>query len=54
MRWRQRSILHLFCIGVALLVSGCGGRGLLAQTREPLDLTILHTGQVSGEILPCG
>lgn len=53
MSWRQRSIF-LFCIGVVLLASGCGSRGLLAQTREPLDLTILHTGQVAGETQPCG
>lgn len=37
-----------------LWVSGCSIPGLPARAREPLDLTILHTGQVYGEILPCG
>jgi hypothetical protein len=35
-----------------LLLSACGVLGMPA--REPLDLTILHTGQVYGEIAPCG
>jgi hypothetical protein len=36
----------------ALLLSACSVLGKPA--REPLDLTILHTGKVYGEILPCG
>ena len=35
-----------------LLLSACGVLGMQAQ--ESLDLTILHTGQVYGEISPCG
>jgi hypothetical protein len=38
----------------ALLASACGASGTPADVKEPLDLTILHTGQVYGEILPCG
>jgi hypothetical protein len=35
-----------------LLVSACSI--LMAPPKEPLDLTIVHTGQVYGEIGPCG
>jgi hypothetical protein len=37
-----------------LLASACGVSGTPAAAKEPLDLTILHTGQVYGEISPCG
>lgn len=47
-------IKHVVWVGFVLLMSGCGILGLPARAREPLDLTILHTGQVYGEILPCG
>ena len=49
----RRSILYVIWIGLVLL-SGCGVPGLSTLGRQPLDLTILHTGQVYGEILPCG
>jgi len=50
---RRCSFLYVFWIGVVFL-GGCGVPGLSALGRQPLDLTILHTGQVYGEILPCG
>ena len=40
--------------GALVLLSGCGAPGRPAFGRQPLDLTILHTGQVYGEILSCG
>ena len=49
---RQRYVgigLTLILLSVAL-----GGCGLVSAPKEPLDLTILHTGQVIGEISPCG
>jgi hypothetical protein len=51
---RLYSIWNVVWVGFVLLLSGCGVPGLSAQAREPLDLTILHSGQVYGEILPCG
>ena len=39
---------------VAILASACGVRETPAPVKEPLDLTIVHTGKVYGEILPCG
>ena len=61
MNRRQHSFLYVVWVGCMLLVSACGVRKLPAlwqaadgPPREPLDLTILHTGQVYGEILPCG
>ena len=36
-------------LSVALSACSLGG-----PPKEPIDLTILHTGQVIGEILPCG
>jgi hypothetical protein len=43
----------VLCLALsALLLSACGILGVPA--REPIDLTILHTGQVYGEISPCG
>jgi hypothetical protein len=50
----HRSILRVIWVGFVLLLSGCGVVGLPVLARRPLDLTILHTGQVYGEILPCG
>ena len=41
----------LTLIWLSLALSACG---LAGPPKEPLDLTILHTGQVIGEILPCG
>ena len=37
-----------------LLLSACDISGTPAAAEESLDLTILHTGQVYGEISPCG
>jgi hypothetical protein len=51
---RRRSLVGIVWLGLLLLVSGCNVPGLSAPAREPLDLTIVHTGQVYGEILPCG
>ena len=31
-----------------------GACSLAGAPKEPIELTILHTGQVIGEILPCG
>ena len=36
----------------ALLLGACGV--LASPPQEPLDLTIVHTGKVYGEIYPCG
>jgi hypothetical protein len=48
-----KACLCSLCLALsALLLSACGALGMPA--REPLDLTILHTGQVYGEISPCG
>jgi hypothetical protein len=49
----RRWILHVVWATLVLL-SGCSVPGLSAFGRQPLDLTLLHTGQVYGEILPCG
>jgi hypothetical protein len=38
-------------IGLALALSACSTAG---PPKEPVELVILHTGQVAGEILPCG
>ena len=38
-------------IGLALVLSACSTAG---PPKEPVELVILHTGQVAGEILPCG
>ena len=54
MNRRQRSFLYVVWFGFVLLLGGCSVPGLSARAREPLDLTILHSGQVYGEILPCG
>jgi hypothetical protein len=51
---RLGSIFDVIWIGFVLLLSGCGALGLPAWARQPLDLTILHSGQVYGEIAPCG
>jgi hypothetical protein len=50
----RHSIVRIVWLGLVLLVSGCNVSGLSTLARKPLDLTILHTGQVYGEILPCG
>jgi hypothetical protein len=52
----RRRYLNLLLVWGALLVllSGCDVPRLSALGRRPLDLTLLHTGQVYGEILPCG
>ena len=49
--WRTH-VCWLALAGIALLVSACGV--LATPVKEPLDLTILHTGQVFGETKPCG
>ncbi len=49
---RQRTIgigLTLILLSVALGACSLGG-----PPKEAIDLTILHTGQVIGEISPCG
>jgi hypothetical protein len=51
--WRTRTSA-LSLILSALLASACSVFGLGRAVKEPLDLTIVHTGQVYGEILPCG
>ena len=54
MNRRLYTIWILVWMGFVLLLSGCSVPGLSALAREPLDLTILHSGQVYGEMLPCG
>ena len=54
MKRRLRLIARVGMMAGVLLLSACGVLGKLALARKPLDLTILHTGQVYGEILPCG
>jgi hypothetical protein len=52
---RWTAFVHWLVPGVlALLISACAVGTTPTPTREPLDLTILHTGQVYGEIAPCG
>jgi hypothetical protein len=41
-------------LGVVLLAVALAGCAAAGPPKEPIELTILHTGQVSGEILPCG
>lgn len=48
------SASHVVLVWVALLVSACGVFATPTPVKEPLDLTIVHTGKVYGEILPCG
>jgi hypothetical protein len=38
-------------LGLALALSACSVAG---PPKEPIELVIVHTGQVAGEILPCG
>ena len=48
-----KACLCSLCLALStLLLSACGVLGMPA--REPLVLTILHTGQVYGKIDPCG
>jgi hypothetical protein len=47
-------ILIMGLLGLALVSSACSLLEAPAPPKEPLDLTILHTGQVEGETLPCG
>jgi hypothetical protein len=49
------AFVHWLVPGVlAFLLIACAFSTTPAPTKEPLDLTILHTGQVYGEIAPCG
>jgi hypothetical protein len=41
----------LSLIGLVFALCACSAGG---APKEPIDLTILHTGQVTGEMLPCG
>jgi hypothetical protein len=43
--------IGLGLIGLVLALGACSVAG---PPKEPIDLTILHTGQVAGEISPCG
>jgi hypothetical protein len=43
--------IGLSLIGLVIALSACSAAG---PPKEPIDLTILHTGQVAGEISPCG
>jgi hypothetical protein len=43
--------MGLVLIGLVVALSACGASG---PPKEPVDLTILHTSQVIGEISPCG
>ena len=54
MNRRHGSIFVAIWVGFVLLLSGCSAQELLAWARQPLDLTILHSGQVYGETAPCG
>ena len=49
---KAHSCIPLILVLSTLLFGACGGSP--KPVREPLDLTILHTGQVYGEIMPCG
>ena len=39
---------------ITLLISACSILAKPTPVREPLDLTIVHTGKVYGETMPCG
>ena len=54
MNRRRRFTLAVTWLWTALLVSACGVLATPTPAREPLDLTIVHTGKVYGETLPCG
>lgn len=43
--------MGLGLIGLAFVLVACSG---VRAPKEPIELTILHTGQVIGEISPCG
>jgi hypothetical protein len=48
---KAESVIGFILIGVVVALSACSVPG---SPKEPMELTILHTGQVIGEILPCG
>jgi hypothetical protein len=52
-RWLRLVVPVVVMAGV-LVLGGCGIVGKPALARQPLELTILHTGQVYGDLLPCG
>jgi hypothetical protein len=54
MNRRRRLPLAVIWLSTALLVSACGVLATPTPVREPLDLTIIHTGKVYGETTPCG
>ena len=54
MNRRRFSALSVTWIWAALLIGACNALATPTPVKEPLDLTILHTGHVYGEILPCG
>jgi hypothetical protein len=41
-------------VAIGLLLGACALVSSPTPVREPLDVTILHTGQVYGQIGPCG
>jgi len=43
--------IGLGLIGLVIALCACSVAG---PPKEPIELTILHTGQVAGELLPCG
>ena len=51
MSTKRRLGIGLSLIGLVIALSACGAVG---PPKEPIELTILHTGQVIGEISPCG
>ena len=53
----NRHTTHLNWLALAWLVlwsAACGVRATPTPVKEPLELTLLHTGKVYGEIDLCG
>lgn len=51
MRNKKYAWIGLSLVGLVAVLAACG---VGVPPKEPIELTILHTGQVIGEILPCG
>ena len=51
---RQTRNYALLLVLFVISVGACGVKKAPTPAKKPLKLTILHSGQVYGEILPCG
>ena len=49
-----RENVELLLALLAIWVGTCSAKKIFTPAKEPLTLTILHTGNVYGQVLPCG